>query len=127
MGVADFSGLAALNKLGERYGKHGKGVFIVGLQPGSKKLVEKAGGLLVKELILSGEAEVMPTQHTALRVESFGSGAVGDLQLLRNRGTSVQDSADDAELDAEGLRHRREEVLTGPVLLGSFGTSGKMV
>merc|ERR1719343_344647 len=48
--IADYSAIEALNKLGERYGAYGKRVRLQQLKPVSGRVVNKAGGLLVKEL-----------------------------------------------------------------------------
>merc|ERR1712060_768741 len=68
--IADYSAIEALNKLGERYGAYGKRVRLQQLKPGSGRVVNKAGGLLVKELEVSMETgELLPTEREHLNVE----------------------------------------------------------
>merc|ERR1712203_1241103 len=68
--IADYSAIEALNKLGERYGAYGKRVRSQQLKHGSGRVVNKAGGLLVKELEVSMESEeLLPTQREHLNVE----------------------------------------------------------
>jgi len=68
--VADYSAIEALNKLGERYGAHGKTVKLQQLKPTSERIVRKSAGLLVKEMSLHvEEEEVLPTQREHLNVE----------------------------------------------------------
>merc|ERR1712203_194616 len=68
--VADYSAIEALNKLGERYGAYGKRVRLQQLKPGSGRVVDKASGLLVKELEVSMETEeLLPTEREHLNVE----------------------------------------------------------
>merc|ERR1712060_578838 len=68
--IADYSAIEALNKLGERYGAYGKRVRLQQLKHGSGRVVNKAGGLLVKELEVSMETEeLLPTKREHLNVE----------------------------------------------------------
>merc|ERR1712187_668667 len=70
--IADYSAIEALNKLGERYGAYGKRVRLQQLKPGSGRVVNKAGGLLVKELEVSMETdELLPTEREHLNVERW--------------------------------------------------------
>merc|ERR1711972_214993 len=70
--IADYSAIEALNKLGERYGAHGKRVRLQQLKPGSVRVVNKAGGLLVKELEVSMESdELLPAEREHLNVERW--------------------------------------------------------
>merc|ERR1712039_113301 len=70
--IADYSAIEALNKLGERYGAYGKRVRLQQLKPGSGRVVNKAGGLLVKELELSMESdELLPAEREHLNVERW--------------------------------------------------------
>merc|ERR1711933_329077 len=70
--IADYSAIEALNKLGERYGAHGKRVRLQQLKPGSGRVVNKAGGLLVKELDVSMESdELLPAEREHLNVERW--------------------------------------------------------
>merc|ERR1712066_538794 len=70
--IADYSAIEALNKLGERYGAHGKRVRLQQLKPGSGRVVNKAGGLLVKELEVSMESdELLPAEREHLNVERW--------------------------------------------------------
>merc|ERR1719436_1026499 len=55
--ISDYSAIEALNKLGERYGSLGKRVRLQQLKYGSGRVVNKAGGLLVKELEVSMESD----------------------------------------------------------------------
>merc|ERR1711933_1667 len=68
--IADYSAIEALNKLGERYGAHGKRVRLQQLKLGSGRVVNKASGLLVKDLEGSMETEeLLPTGREHLNVE----------------------------------------------------------
>merc|ERR1719382_893313 len=70
--IADYSAIEALNKLGERYGAYGKRVRLQQLKPGSGRVVNKAGGLLVKELEVSMESdELLPAEREHLNVERW--------------------------------------------------------
>merc|ERR1712151_1441720 len=70
--IADYSAIEALNKLGERYGACGKRVRLQELKPGSGRVVNKAGGLLVKELEVSMEIdELLPAEREHLNVERW--------------------------------------------------------
>merc|ERR1711933_277872 len=70
--IADYSAIEALNKLGERYGACGKRVRLQQLKHGSGRLVDKAGGLLVKELEVSVECdELLPAEREHLNVERW--------------------------------------------------------
>jgi len=70
--IADYSAIQALNKLGERYGAHGKTVKLQQLKPGSFKLVQKSAGLMVKELSVSVESEeVLESEREHLNVEHW--------------------------------------------------------
>merc|ERR1712203_636868 len=68
--IADYSAIEALNKLGERYGAYGKRVRLQQLKPCSGRVVNKASGLLVKELEVSMESdELLPAEREHLNVE----------------------------------------------------------
>merc|ERR1712203_993967 len=70
--IADYSAIEALNKLGERYGAYGKRVRLQQLKPGSGRVVNKASGLLVKELEVSMESdELLPAEREHLNVERW--------------------------------------------------------
>merc|ERR1712190_305813 len=70
--IADYSAIEALNKLGERYGAHGKKVRLQQLKYGSGRVVSKASGLLVKEVEVSMDTEeVLPTEREHLNVERW--------------------------------------------------------
>merc|ERR1712190_715663 len=70
--IADYSAIEALNKLGERYGAHGKRVRLQQLKYGSGRVVNKASGLLVKEVEVSMDTEeVLPTEREHLNVERW--------------------------------------------------------
>merc|ERR1712039_698646 len=70
--IADYSAIEALNKLGERYGAYGKRVRLQQLKHGSGRLVDKAGGLLVKEVEVSMESDkVLPAEREHLNVERW--------------------------------------------------------
>merc|ERR1712066_980746 len=70
--IADYSAIEALNKLGERYGAHGKRVRLQQLKYGSGRVVNKASGLLVKEVEVSMETEeLLPTEREHLNVERW--------------------------------------------------------
>merc|ERR1712151_778228 len=70
--IADYSAIEALNKLGERYGAYGKRVRLQQLKHGSGRLVNKAGGLLVKEVEVSMKSdELLPAEREHLNVESW--------------------------------------------------------
>merc|ERR1711972_677587 len=76
--IADYSAIEALNKLGERYGAYGKRVRLQQLKPGSGRVVNKAGGLLVKELEVSMESdELLPAEREHLNVERWRGDATG--------------------------------------------------
>merc|ERR1719382_1221348 len=68
--IADYSAIEALNKLGERYGAFGKRVRLQQLKHSCGRLVDKAGGLLVKELEVTMESdELLPAEREHLNVE----------------------------------------------------------
>merc|ERR1719382_1579214 len=70
--IADYSAIEALNKLGERYGAQGKRVRLQQLKHGSGRVVNKASGLLVKEVEVSMETEeLLPTEREHLNVERW--------------------------------------------------------
>merc|ERR1711972_1296405 len=70
--IADYSAIEALNKLGERYGAHGKRVRLQQLKHGSGRVVNKASGLLVKEVeVLMETEELLPTEREHLNVERW--------------------------------------------------------
>lgn len=70
--IADYSAIEALNKLGERYGTHGKRVKLQQLRASCGKIVEKSRGLLVKELdVRVLDEKVLPTEREHLNVEQF--------------------------------------------------------
>merc|ERR1711979_66109 len=76
--IADYSAIEALNKLGERYGAYGKRVRLQHLKPGSGRVVNKAGGLLVKELEVSMESdELLPAEREHLNVERWRGDITG--------------------------------------------------
>merc|ERR1712061_757828 len=76
--IADYSAIEALNKLGERYGAHGKRVRLQQLKHGSGRVVNKASGLLVKEVEVSLETEEMlPTEREHLNVERWRGDTTG--------------------------------------------------
>merc|ERR1711941_207641 len=85
--IADYSAIEALNKLGERYASYGKRVRLQQLKPGSGRVVNKAGGLLVKELEVSMESdELLPAEREHLNVERWR----GDV-TSRSTGTGDHD------------------------------------
>merc|ERR1719221_71294 len=68
--ISDYTAIDTLNKLGERYGGFGKKVTLQQLRPGSSRIVEKASGLLVKELALSSEpGQQLPSHRHHLNIE----------------------------------------------------------
>jgi SulP family sulfate permease len=70
--IVDYSAIEALNKLGERYGAHGKKVTLQQLKPQCASIVQKSAGLLVKELAVAiVEEEVLPDEREHLNVEHF--------------------------------------------------------
>merc|ERR1712060_370796 len=70
--IADYSAIEALNKLGERYGALGKRVRLQQLKHSCGRLVDKAGGLLVKELEVTMESdELLPAKREHLNVERW--------------------------------------------------------
>merc|ERR1711948_25572 len=70
--IADYSAIEALNKLGERYGAYGKRVRLQQLKLGSGRVVNKASGLLVKEVEVSMETEeLLPMEREHLNVERW--------------------------------------------------------
>merc|ERR1712190_16323 len=76
--IADYSAIEALNKLGERYGAHGKRVRLQQLKHGSGRVVNKASGLLVKEVEVSMETEeLLPTERERLNVERWRGDVTG--------------------------------------------------
>merc|ERR1712060_166802 len=76
--IADYSAIEALNKLGERYGAHGKRVRLQQLKYGSGRVVNKASGLLVKEVEVSMETEeLLPTEREHLNVERWRGDTTG--------------------------------------------------
>merc|ERR1712187_705253 len=76
--IADYSAIEALNKLGERYASYGKRVRLQQLKPGSGRVVNKAGGLLVKELEVSMESdELLPAEREHLNVERWRGDVTG--------------------------------------------------
>merc|ERR1712039_740665 len=76
--IADYSAIEALNKLGERYGAHGKRVRLQQLKHGSSRVVNKASGLLVKEVEVSMETdELLPAEREHLNVERWRGDATG--------------------------------------------------
>merc|ERR1711972_1064689 len=76
--IADYSAIEALNKLGERYGAHGKRVRLQQLKYGSGRVVNKASGLLVKEVEVSKETEeLLPTEREHLNVERWRGDMTG--------------------------------------------------
>merc|ERR1712060_714150 len=80
--IADYSAIEALNKLGERYGAYGKRVRLQQLKPGSGRVVNKAGGLLVKELEVSMESdELLPAEREHLNVERWRGDMTGRSSL----------------------------------------------
>merc|ERR1712187_777553 len=63
---------------GERYGAYGKRVRLQQLKYGSSRLVDKASGLLVKEVEVSlGTDELLPTERERLNVERWRGDATG--------------------------------------------------
>merc|ERR1711972_1124861 len=80
--IADYSAIEALNKLGERYGAFGKRVCLQQLKYGSGRVVNKASGLLVKEVEVSMERdELLPAEREHLNVERWR----GDLTSRSSR------------------------------------------
>merc|ERR1712039_1019545 len=76
--IADYSAIEALNKLGERYGAQGKRVRLQQLKHGSGRVVNKASGLLVKEVEVSVETEeLLPTEREHLNVERRRGDVIG--------------------------------------------------
>merc|ERR1711948_5290 len=76
--IADYSAIEALNKLGERYGAYGKRVRLQHLKHGSGRVVNKASGLLVKEVEVSMETEeFLPTEREHLNVERWRGDVTG--------------------------------------------------
>merc|ERR1712190_576635 len=76
--IADYSAIEALNKLGERYGAYGKRVRLQQLKYGSGRVVNKASGLLVKEVEVSMETEeLLPTEREHLNVERWRGDTTG--------------------------------------------------
>merc|ERR1712203_1166141 len=76
--VADYSAIEALNKLGERYGAHGKRVRLQQLKHSCGRLVDKAGGLLVNELEVTMESdELLPAEREHLNVERWRGDITG--------------------------------------------------
>merc|ERR1712190_482849 len=76
--IADYSAIEALNKLGERYGVYGKRVRLQQLNHGSGRVVNKASGLLVKEVEVSMETEeVLPMEREHLNVERWRGETTG--------------------------------------------------
>merc|ERR1711972_413824 len=76
--IAHCSAIEALNKLGERYGAHGKRVRLQQLKHGSGRVVNKASGLLVKEVEVSVDTEeLLPTEREYLNVERWRGDATG--------------------------------------------------
>merc|ERR1712190_463308 len=76
--IADYSAIEALNKLGERYGAYGKRVRLQQLKPGSGRVVNKAGGLLDKELEVSMKSdELLPAEREHLNVERWRGDITG--------------------------------------------------
>merc|ERR1711972_1095644 len=76
--IVDYSAVEALNKLGERYGAHGKRVRLQQLKHGSGRVVNKASGLLVKEVEGSMETEeLLPTEREHLNVERWRGDTTG--------------------------------------------------
>merc|ERR1711948_90693 len=76
--IADYSAIEALNKLGERYGAHGKRVRLQQLKYGSGRVVNKASGLLVKEVEVSMDTEeLLPTEREHLNVERWRGDVTG--------------------------------------------------
>merc|ERR1711933_84137 len=88
--IADYSAIEALNKLGERYGSHGKRVRLQQLKHGSGRVVNKASGLLVKEVKISMETEdILPTEREHLNVERWR----GDMTSRTARTDDLEEGA----------------------------------
>merc|ERR1712190_567423 len=88
--IADYSAIEALNKLGERYGAYGKRVRLQQLKHGSGRVVNKASGLLVKEVKVSMETEeLLPTEREHLNVERWRGDVTGRISSTDGHGEAV--------------------------------------
>merc|ERR1712190_621079 len=91
--IADYSAIEALNKLGDRYGAYGKRVRLQQLKHGSGRVVNKASGLLVKEVEVSMETEeLLPTEREHLNVERWR----GDVTSRTSRADGHDEAASPA-------------------------------
>lgn len=109
--IADHSAVVAINKLGERYGAHGKRVTLQELKPASSRIMRNANGLLVNEITLGPDMDA-PVDSVDVWAQQLSEESGDTLHLNIERFRTYSYSSPTA-MDSEHVSSTEDEEASG--------------